>query len=301
MQQGEFPPPRQLDPTIDRALEAVCLKAMATEARRPLRDSPAPWPTTSSGGWPTSRCRPGASPLPAPPALDAAAPHGRDRSGPGRDRAGLCAGLWLLARDGVLDRPDQLNREREAQRRRAEEREQQAIAAVKRFGDAVSKNAELKSNPKLESLRKELLKEPLSFLKALHDRLQADHDTRPESLEALASACFDLAYLTDEIGNLEDALTAYREALAIRRMLADASPSTTQRQGDLARTYNNIGVVLDRTGRFGERSRCTKRGWPFGGRSSTPIPQLTGSRLISRIPTTTSAFCSTRSVGGPTR
>ncbi len=31
VQRGDFPPPRQLDPTIDRALEAVCLKAMATE------------------------------------------------------------------------------------------------------------------------------------------------------------------------------------------------------------------------------------------------------------------------------
>ena len=30
VQRGEFPPPRQLDPTIDPALEAVCLKAMAT-------------------------------------------------------------------------------------------------------------------------------------------------------------------------------------------------------------------------------------------------------------------------------
>ena len=29
VQQGEFPPPRQLDPSIDPALEAVCLKAMA--------------------------------------------------------------------------------------------------------------------------------------------------------------------------------------------------------------------------------------------------------------------------------
>src|SRR5262249_23165315 len=26
---GDFPPPRKLDPTLDRALEAVCLKAMA--------------------------------------------------------------------------------------------------------------------------------------------------------------------------------------------------------------------------------------------------------------------------------
>ncbi len=30
VQKGEFPRPRQVDPTIDRALEAVCLKAMAT-------------------------------------------------------------------------------------------------------------------------------------------------------------------------------------------------------------------------------------------------------------------------------
>ena len=29
VQRGEFPPPRQAAPTIDRALEAVCLKAMA--------------------------------------------------------------------------------------------------------------------------------------------------------------------------------------------------------------------------------------------------------------------------------
>jgi tetratricopeptide (TPR) repeat protein len=31
VQRGDFPPPRQLDPSIDRALEAVCLKAMATK------------------------------------------------------------------------------------------------------------------------------------------------------------------------------------------------------------------------------------------------------------------------------
>ena len=29
VQRGEFAPPRRLDPSIDRALEAVCLKAMA--------------------------------------------------------------------------------------------------------------------------------------------------------------------------------------------------------------------------------------------------------------------------------
>jgi hypothetical protein len=29
MQKGYFPPPRQLDPTIDRPLEAECVTAMA--------------------------------------------------------------------------------------------------------------------------------------------------------------------------------------------------------------------------------------------------------------------------------
>ena len=40
VQRGEFARPRQLDPSIDPALEAVCLKAMATEARGPLRHVP---------------------------------------------------------------------------------------------------------------------------------------------------------------------------------------------------------------------------------------------------------------------
>ena len=43
------------------ALEAVCLKAMAHEPERSLSRRPGPWPRTSSGGWPTSRSRPGAS------------------------------------------------------------------------------------------------------------------------------------------------------------------------------------------------------------------------------------------------
>ena len=48
-----FPRPRQVKTDTPRALEAICLKAMATEPadRYP---SPASWPTTSSAGWRTS-------------------------------------------------------------------------------------------------------------------------------------------------------------------------------------------------------------------------------------------------------
>ena len=63
VQRGDFVrAPRQVDPSLDTALEAVCLKAMATEAGGPLRHRAGRWPTTSSGGWPTSRSRPGPSP-----------------------------------------------------------------------------------------------------------------------------------------------------------------------------------------------------------------------------------------------
>ena len=41
VQAGDFPPPRPVDPSIDPALEAVCLKAMAPAARGPLRHAEA--------------------------------------------------------------------------------------------------------------------------------------------------------------------------------------------------------------------------------------------------------------------
>ena len=54
VQAQEFPPPRRLEPSLDKALESVCMKAMAL---RPRIATPRPGalPTTSSGGWPTSR------------------------------------------------------------------------------------------------------------------------------------------------------------------------------------------------------------------------------------------------------
>jgi serine/threonine protein kinase len=138
------------------------------------------------------------------------------------------------------------------QRARAEAGEEQAIDAVKKFRDAVANNPELKNNPALESLRKTLLKEPLAFIKALRDRLMADHDTRPESLSRLASASFGLGQLTNEIGDKQDALIAVRESLAIFQKLADANPTVTQFQNELGRSHYNTGILLSDTGRPAE-------------------------------------------------
>ncbi len=139
-----------------------------------------------------------------------------------------------------------------AQRARAESRESQAIDAVKRFRDAVADEPALQHNPGLEPLRKKLLKEPLGFFQTLREQLLADGDTRPEALERLAFAAFELADLTSEIGDREDALRTHREALTIWERLAQERPADTDLQRRLAESQLDIGNLLGKTGRPAE-------------------------------------------------
>ena len=167
----------------------------------------------------------------------------------------VSVGLALRA-DRERDRATGAERSARGQQARAQDRERMAIDAVKRFRDAVADEPELKNTPALDGLRKRLLKEPLAFFRALRDRLQADRDTRPESLAKLAQANSDLGRLTDEIGDRQDALLAHREALAIRQRLADDSPADADIQTGLARSYNHIGVLLMVTGKPAEALRA---------------------------------------------
>ena len=79
--------------------------------------------------------------------------------------------------------------------------------------------------------------------------LQADGDTRPDSLARLAAASHELGILTAEIGDVRDALTAHREALAILRKLAESHPAIAQYQSDLAASHKNLGFMLSAAGR----------------------------------------------------
>jgi len=112
----------------------------------------------------------------------------------------ISAGLAVWANH---ERVRALNAEKSAkdQQARAQDREQMAIDAVRRYGDVVRETPELKNNPSLGKLRGKLLKEPQAFFKKLRDRLRADRETTPDSLHRLAEASFDLGQLTDEIGD----------------------------------------------------------------------------------------------------
>jgi serine/threonine protein kinase len=137
-----------------------------------------------------------------------------------------------------------------AQRTRAEDRESQAIDAVKRFRDTVADETEVKNNPSLNDLRTRLLQEPLAFFRTLRDSLLTDHDTRPESLARLAQASFELGELTDQIGDKQDALTAFRASLEIYQGLADDNPAVTEFRSELARCHHKLGQILQETGKL---------------------------------------------------
>jgi serine/threonine-protein kinase len=256
VRRGEFTRPRSVNPRVPKALEAICQKAMAREqsdrylnprvlaediehwlADEPVAAYPEPWPdrlgrwvrkhqtlvTSAAAVLFVAACAAG---------LVAAqrSAHARDIEGKNFDLA-------------------QANSALDIERKKAVERETLAVNAVKRFRDAVIEEPELKKSAALQGLRRRLLKEPLAFFRSLRERLQADKDTRTESLARLADASFALGYLTDEIGDKRDALIAYSESLAIRERLAEANPAVSAFQRELARSHNNIGILLRATGK----------------------------------------------------
>jgi eukaryotic-like serine/threonine-protein kinase len=164
--------------------------------------------------------------------------------------AGFIGTAWGLVNADRARRAEAAQRAIAVQEKtKAETREELAIAAVKKFRDAVAGNPELKNSPALAPLRKALLKEPLEFFKSLRVRLQADGDTRPESLARLARASFELGDLNWEIGDKRDALQAYQESLATRERLARDNPGDAGLARGVADAHNNVGIILSETGR----------------------------------------------------
>src|SRR5262249_24519602 len=196
VQRGEFPPPRQLDPSIDRALEAVCLKAMATrpedryagcralaeDIERWMADEPVtawrePWARTLVR-WLT-----------------------RHRTGvTGAGAAGLAALVGLGAVAAVQARANaELTRSRAA----VQARYALAVEAIKTFHTGVSEDFLLKED-QFKELRDRLLRSAADFYGKLGALLGRETDLA--SRRALAVSNFELARLTDRVGHREEAL-----------------------------------------------------------------------------------------------
>ena len=287
VQRGDFPPPRAVDPGVDRALEAVCLtgmmlepadrydspKALAEDLERWMADEAvSAWrePVTRRARRWMRRHRTLVTSAAAVLTFTLAGLAGFATVLAAKNRQLDDKNLELAAKNRQLDDKnlelagknrelDSRNLELSRQRQRAERRETLAIDAVRKFRDAVETNPELKNRPGLESLRKALLKEPLAFFGRLRDELQADRDTQPDAVAKLADANYDLARTTEEIGSMPDAIRSYSESIALHDQLGRDGPTAASCQYHLAASHNHIGGLFRATGRPKEAMESYQR------------------------------------------
>ncbi len=256
-QLGQFQPPRDLEPSVDCPLEAICLKAMALdplnrfESARALADDIDRWladEPVSAWREPVSR---------------------RTRRWARRHRTLLAASMVAIVATAVglalvaaiqnrdLKRLDQANlslrvanTETSLARDRAERRVGLALEALGSFTDTVDKNLDVKNLPENTPLREELLRGPLDFYKRLRDDLEESGDVRPESRAALADAYIRLGKLSADLGSQEDANTAFDQAEAILSALAENGEKTPR--DSLAELLIRRGKLLRQNGRSDE-------------------------------------------------
>jgi tetratricopeptide (TPR) repeat protein len=141
------------------------------------------------------------------------------------------------------------NQELADERGRVEQRFELAQRAIALFHTGVSEEALLK-NAEFKDLRTKLLKEAKGFYEDLEKLLAGQTDAK--SRKALAAAYFELAELTDKIGDQKQALAVQRKALALWRELAAAPGADVETRLYVGRSLWSIGWLLQRMGNYAE-------------------------------------------------
>ena len=81
-------------------------------------------------------------------------------------------------------------------------------------------------------------------------RKLADANPSVTKFQRDVAGCYtNIGNRLSDAGRPDEALTAYREALAIRQRLVDANPTVSKFQGDLSRSHDNIGSLLAHFGK----------------------------------------------------
>jgi serine/threonine-protein kinase len=261
VKKGEFTRPRQVDPTIHPALEAVCLKAMALRpddrypTPRALADEIERWtadePVTA---WP--------EPLPlrarrwarrhrttvtaaAAAVLVALAGAGVVLAVQTKSNSDLKAANLRLERANA--RTTQANTELQAanlreraSRNLAQRRFDLARQAIEQYYTGASQDVLLKQ-PELKALRAMLMNTSLRFYKKLQGELERTDD--PATQIELAAAYTRVAEIVEQVGSEAEALQAYRQAVTLCESQVQADPSA-------ARPLRDLATILEKLGRL---------------------------------------------------
>jgi serine/threonine-protein kinase len=253
---GDFRPPRQVDPALDRALVAVCLQAMALRPAdryatpKALAEDVERW----MAGETVSAWR-------EPIARRARRWARRNRTAVSAATVAVLAGVvGLGAVLGVQTRAnaqlrDALGREARANaeltRAKAgiQARYDLAVEAIETFHTGVSEDFLLKEEP-FKDLRDRLLKSASDFYGKLGALLGQESDLA--SRRSLGQANYEVAELTGKVGSTDDALAVHRRVLAYREALAGESGVDTDTRADVGRSLTAVASLLSATSRIDE-------------------------------------------------
>jgi serine/threonine-protein kinase len=257
--------PRAVCPDTPAALEAVCLKAMAKrpsqrypsaaelaqEVRRWLADEPVaawrePLPVRARRWAARHRTALTATAAAAVVALVGLAALLASQA---HSNARLAAANANLA-DANGDLRKAILREQEA-RTRAQARFDLAKSAVEAYYNGATKDVLLKQ-PEMEDLRNRLLRTALDFYRRLAADLQGDQGIDPQARGELGRASYQVAYITNQIGQSDDAFKAFQQALELNRGFADADPNDLGLRLRTAQCLNQLGYQYFRIGRIRE-------------------------------------------------
>ena len=238
VQAGLFPHPRAVDPSIDRALEAICLKAMARRpegrygSARALADDIERWMADE----PVTARR-------EPPAARALRWMRRHRTAATAAAAAILVALAGLA--AVLAVQARANASLRAANARERARFELAMDAVRTLHTGVSQDLLLRQKGCDELWTQQLLA-ARAFYHKLEGLLEGQAD-RP-SRAALGRAYHELGGLAEQIGSQDEALAAYRRALVARRALAREPGADAGSIAAVGHTLLALGQVRNRTG-----------------------------------------------------
>jgi serine/threonine-protein kinase len=263
VEEGQFPRPSKLDPALDRALEAVCLKAMALvpEDRYPtpraLADDLERWMADE----PVTAWR---EPLPRRARRWAR----RNRTAVAAAVVALVAGVVGLSAAAAVQtraRADiaralasetqantalaAANKELSRSQAAVQARYDLAFEAIKTLHTGVSEDFLLKEE-RFKEPRDRLLKSASDFYGKLGALLGKETDAA--SRRALAQSNFELADLTANVGRIEAALTAHQAVLAAREALAAETRAATGVKADVGRSLTAVASLLYSTGKSDE-------------------------------------------------
>ncbi|MFI5458650.1 MAG: protein kinase [Isosphaerales bacterium] len=234
VQDGHFQRPSRLDPLLDKALEAICLKAMATRpedryaAPKALADDLDRWMADE----PVTAWR-------EPLARRARRWAKRNRTAVTAAAVALVAGVVGLA--AVLAVQTRAKADLARSRTAVQARYDLAVEAIKTFHTGVSEDFLLKQE-QFKDVRDRLLESASDFYGKLGALLGKETDLA--SRRSVWQANYEVAELTRKVGKPEDALAAHRQVLSAREALAAEIPADPEIKADVGRSLTAVADLL---------------------------------------------------------